>query len=130
MIPHVVVDTATNLDLDRLRAELDPLDATVSAERLDSESAVMTAAIDAEAVVVAVPTTLSEHSLTAMPDLEVVAVAGADGTGVDLDAAAWAGVTVLAVPLDGDDPTDRAATLGAEVRAALGDGDPTTVVES
>jgi len=130
VIPHVVVDTEANLDLDRLRAELEPLDATVSAQRFDSEPAVMTAAIDAEAVVVADPTVLSDHSLTSMPDLEVVAVVGADGSGLDFDAASWAGVTVLAVPLHGDDPVDRTATIADELGTALGDGDPTSVADS
>jgi len=130
MIPHVVVDTGAGLDLDRVRAELDAVDATVSVQRLDTESAVMTAAIDAEAVVVADPAVFSDHSLTSMPDLDVVVVAGATAAGLDLDAAAWAGITVLAVPLEGvADAGERADLLCEQLRLALGDGEPTTVVE-
>ena len=130
MIPHVVVDTGTNLGLDRLRADLDAIDATVSVEALDEESAVMAAAIDAEALVVGDPSVVSDHSLTAMPDLEVVVLAGADPDALDLDAAAWAGVAVLAVPLaDRSGPEERAGAVAEELRAALGDGDPTTLVE-
>lgn len=131
MIPHVVVDTGANLALDRLRADLDALDATVSVETLDSESAVMAAAIDAEALILGDPGVVTDHSLTSMPDLEVVAVAGADPGALDLEAAAWAGIAVLAVPLsDADTPEDRAAAVASELRAALGDGDPSTLVET
>lgn len=130
MIPHVVVDTTADLDLDRVRAELDAVDATVSVQRLDTESAVMTAAVDAEAVVVSDPAVFSDHSLTSMPDLEVVVVAGATAAGLDLDAAGWAGITVLAVPLaDATTPGERATLICEQLRLALGDGDPTTVVE-
>lgn len=130
MIPHVVVDTGAGLDLDRVREDLDALDATVSVQNLDTESAVMTAAIDAEAVVVADPAVFSDHSLTSMPDLDVVVVAGATAAGLDLDAAGWAGITVLAVPLeDVEDPGERAELVCEQLRLALGDGDPTTVVE-
>jgi phosphoglycerate dehydrogenase-like enzyme len=129
-IPHVVVDTDADLDLDRLRAALSGLDATVSVQRLDSEHAVMTAAVDAEAVVVAEPSVFSDHSLTSMPDLEVVVVAGATAAGLDLDAAGWAGIDVLAVPLaDADGPDDRATLIAEQLRLALGDGEPTTLVE-
>lgn len=130
MIPHVVVDTRTDLDREVLRTALSDLDATVSLERLDAESAVMAAAVDAEAVVVDDPAVFSKHSLTSMPDLEVVVLAGTAASGIDLDAAAWAGVTVLAVPLtELSDPGERAERLAAELRAALGDGDPSTVVD-
>jgi phosphoglycerate dehydrogenase-like enzyme len=130
MIPHVVVDTGAGLDLDRVREDLDALDATVSVQNLDTESAVMTAAIDAEAVVLDDPSVFSDHSLTSMPDLDVVVVAGATAAGLDLDAAGWAGITVLAVPLDGvEDPGERAAAVCEQLRLALGDGEPTTVVE-
>ena len=130
MIPHVVVDTALGLDLGRLRSELAAVEATVSVEPLATESAVMASAVDAEAVVVDDPGVFSEHSLTSMPDLEIVALAGRAGDGIDLDAAAWAGVTVLALPFsDVGDAGERAGRLGAELRAALGDGDPSTVVD-
>lgn len=130
MIPHVVVDTGAGLDLDRVREDLDALDATVSVQNLDTESAVMTAAIDAEAVVVADPAVFSDHSLTSMPDLDVVVVAGATAAGLDVDAAGWAGITVLAVPLeDVEDPGERADRICEQLGLALGDGEPTTVVE-
>ncbi len=130
MIPHVVVDTALGLNPDRLRSELAAVDATVSVEPLETESAVMASAVDAEAVVVDDPAVFSKHSLTSMPDLEVVVLAGRTADGIDLDAAAWAGVTVLALPFsDVDDAGERTARLGSELRAALGDGDPSTVVE-
>lgn len=130
MIPHVVVDTGAGLDLDRVREDLDALDATVSVQNLDTESAVMSAAIDAEAVVVDDPSVFSDHSLTSMPDLDVVVVAGATAAGLDIDAAGWAGITVLAVPLtDATTPAERAGLVCDQLRLALGGGDPTTVVE-
>jgi phosphoglycerate dehydrogenase-like enzyme len=127
MIPHVVVSTDADLDVGAMREALP--DATVSVDTLDGEDAVLTAAIDAEVVVLGESGPVSARMVRAMPDLEVVAVVGADADAVDRDAAATSGVAVLVLPAGDDTPSDRAKRVARDVQAAL-DGDrPDSLVE-
>jgi phosphoglycerate dehydrogenase-like enzyme len=127
MIPHVVVSTDAGIDVTAMRDALP--DATVSVDALDSEDAVLTAAIDAEVVVLGETGPVSARMVRAMPDLEVVAVVGGDTDAVDREAAATSGVAVLLVPVADDSPAERAARVAADVQAALDGDTPDSLVD-